>query len=44
MRKNKITKSILYVIYNMNEGKFVNDEIVNKLIEKIIFDSEKKDN
>ena len=28
---------------NMNEGKFVNDEIVNELIEKIIFDPQKKD-
>jgi len=28
---------------NMNEGKFVSDEIVNKLIEKIIFDLQKKD-
>ena len=28
---------------NMNEGKFVSDEIVNKLIEKIIFDPQKKD-
>ena len=28
---------------NMNEGKFVSDEIVNQLIEKIIFDPQKKD-
>ena len=28
---------------NMNEGKFVSDEIVNELIEKIIFDPQKKD-
>ena len=28
---------------NMNEGKFVSDEIVNKLIEKIINDPKKKD-
>ena len=27
---------------NMNEGKFVSDEIVNKLIEKIIYDPQKK--
>ena len=27
----------------MNEGKFVDDEIVNKLLEKIIFDPKKKD-
>ena len=30
------------IINDMNEGKFVNDEIVNKLIESIIFDSQKK--
>ena len=30
------------IINNMNEGKFVDDEIVNKLLEKIIFDSAKK--
>ena len=30
------------IINNMNEGKFVNDEIVNKLIENIIFDPKKK--
>ena len=28
---------------NMNEGKFVSDEIVNELIEKIIYDPQKKD-
>ena len=28
---------------NMNEGKFVSDKIVNELIEKIIFDPQKKD-
>ena len=28
---------------NMNEGKFVSDEIINKLIEKIIYDPQKKD-
>ena len=27
----------------MNEGKFVDDEIVNKLIKKIVFDPQKKD-
>ena len=31
------------IIDNMNEGKFVNDEIVNKLIEKVLFDPKKKD-
>ena len=29
------------IINNMNEGKFVEDKIVNKLLEKIIFDSKK---
>jgi len=29
------------IINNMNDGKFVDDEIVNKLLEKIIFDSKK---
>ena len=31
------------IINNMNEGKFVSDQIVNELIEKIIFDPQKKD-
>jgi len=31
------------IINNMNEGKFVEDEIVNKLIKKVIFDPQKKD-
>ena len=30
------------IINNMNDGKFVEDEIVNKLLEKIIFDPKKK--
>ena len=30
------------IINNMNNGKFVEDEIVNKLLEKIIFDIKKK--
>ena len=29
------------IINNMNDGKFVEDEIVNKLLEKIIFDTKK---
>ena len=29
------------IINSMNDGKFVSDEIVNQLLEKIIFDSEK---
>ena len=32
------------IINDMNDGKFVNDEIVNKLIEKVISDPQKKDN
>ena len=31
------------IISNMNDGKFVQDEIVNKLLEKIIFDTKKMD-
>ncbi len=31
------------IINDMNEGKFVNDEIVNELIKKVIFDKNKKD-
>ncbi len=30
------------IISNMNDGKFVDDEIVNKLLENIIFDENKK--
>jgi adenylate kinase len=30
------------ILNNMDDGKFVDDEIVNKLLEKIIFDSDKK--
>jgi len=30
------------IIHNMNDGKFVSDEIVNNLIKKIIFDIKKK--
>ena len=32
------------IINSMNDGKFVNDEIVNKLIENVIFDLKKKIN
>jgi adenylate kinase len=31
------------IMSNMNEGKFVSDEIVNELIEKVIYDPQKKD-
>ena len=31
------------IINNMNEGKFVNDDIVNNLIKNILFDPQKKD-
>ena len=42
IRKNsEIGKQI---INNMNKGKFVSDEIVNKLIEKLICDPQNKDN
>ena len=30
------------IINDMNDGKFVNDEIVNNLIKKLIFDIKKK--
>ena len=30
------------IINNMNDGKFVNDEIVNNLIKKVVFDPKKK--
>ena len=38
-KDSKIGKKI---INNMNEGKFVNDEIVNDLIKNILFDPQKK--
>ena len=31
------------IINDMNDGKFVSDEIVNKLIKKLVFDPQKKD-
>ena len=31
------------IVNNMNEGKFVDDEIVNELIKKVIFDPKKKE-
>ena len=30
------------IVDNMNEGKFVSDEIVNKIIKEIVFDPQKK--
>tara|TARA_B100000989_G_scaffold200586_1_gene151672 strand:+ start:3166 stop:3729 length:564 start_codon:yes stop_codon:yes gene_type:complete len=39
-RNTEIGKKI---INDMNDGKFVNDEIVNKLIENIVFDHKNKD-
>ena len=39
---NKDTEIGKKIISNMNEGKFVNDEIVNKLVKKVIFDPQKK--
>ena len=42
IRKNsEIGKKI---IDNMNDGKFVSDDIVNKLIKNILFDTQKKKN
>ena len=38
---NKDTEIGKRFINNMNEGKFVEDEIVNKLLENIIFDAKK---
>ena len=40
---NKDTEIGKKIINNMNNGRFVEDEIVNKLLEKIIFDKNKKD-
>ena len=40
MKKNTVIGQL--ITNNMNEGKFVSDEIVNELIEKIIFDPKKK--
>ena len=38
---NKDTEIGKKIISNMNDGKFVDDEIVNKLLEKIIFDKKR---
>jgi adenylate kinase len=46
MLRNEIQKSSdigKKIINDMNDGKFVNDEIVNKLIKNVIFDPQKKD-
>ena len=40
MKKNTVIGQL--ITNNMNEGKFVNDEIVNELIENIIYDPQKK--
>ena len=45
MLRNEIQKNSEIgkkIINNMNEGKFVNDEIVNNLIKDIVFDKQKK--
>ena len=45
MLREEINKNSLIgkkIITNMNDGKFVNDDIVNKLLENIIFDKTKK--
>jgi len=39
---NKNTDIGKSIINDMNDGKFVSDEIVNKLIEKLVFDPQKK--
>ena len=39
---NKDTEIGKKIIKNMNDGKYVDDGIVNNLLEKIIFDSQKK--
>ncbi len=44
MLRDEINKDTIIgkrIINNMNDGKFVEDEIVNKLLEKIIFDPKK---
>ena len=46
MLRNEIQKDTeigKMIIKDMNDGQFVNDEIVNKIIEKVIFDNQKKD-
>ena len=45
MLRNEIKKDTeigKMIIHDMNEGKFVSDEIVNKLIQANIFDPQKK--
>ena len=45
MLRNEIQKNSEIgntIINDMNDGKFVSDKIVNKLIENIIFDPQKK--
>ena len=47
MLRNEIKKNSEIgkkIINDMNDGKFVNDEIVNKLIKNIIFNNKKKNN
>ena len=44
MLRNEIKKDTQIgkkIINNMNDGKFVDDDVVNQLLEKIIFDSKK---
>ena len=45
MLRNEIKKDTIIgkkIIENMNDGKFVSDEIVNNLISEIVFDDKKK--
>ena len=41
---NKETEIGKRIINNMNDGKFVDDEIVNKLLESIVFEPKKRIN
>ena len=46
MLRNEIRKNSdvgKKIINNMNDGKFVSDEVVNKLIKEVVFDIKKKD-
>ena len=47
MLRNEIKKNSIIgkqIIENMNDGKFVSDEIVNNLIRDVVFDHKKKIN
>ena len=45
MLRNEINKDSeigKLIIHDMNDGKFISDEIVNKLVKKLVFDPQKK--